>query len=297
MNPALFYWLQANPIVAALIVGMFGLLVGSFLNVVILRVPARLAWAWKREAQAYLAEEGQENAEAATEDQEPPGIVRPHSRCGHCGHRIRAWENIPVVSFLQLGGKCSACKTRLSWQYPLVELATGLLFAAATLMLGLSWPLLFTLAAIGLLIAMAGIDFHTQLLPDQLTYPFLWLGLIAAGLGIAGLPSPTGAIFGAIAGYLSLWSIYWLFKLVTGKEGMGYGDFKLMAGLGAWCGAQALIPIALVACALSVAVGGAMIFRGRDRSVPFAFGPYLACAGLIELLAHGWLWRALGVPA
>lgn len=308
MNLALLYWLQAHPGAAAILVGAFGLLIGSFLNVVILRLPKRLQWSWHREARQYLAEEAMEGGEDALPGAQapdpgvgetaPPDIVFPESRCASCGHKIRAWENIPVISFFFLRGKCASCKTKLSWQYPAVELLTGVLFAVASLVLGLGWPLVFTLVAIALLVAMAGIDFHTQLLPDQLTFPFLWLGLIGAAIGIAGLPSATGAIFGAMAGYLSLWSIFWLFKIVTGKEGMGYGDFKLMAGLGAWCGAKALIPIALVACVLGVAIGVFMIaVRGRDKRAPFAFGPYLALAGLVELLAGGWLWRMLGVPA
>lgn len=292
MNTDTFYWLQNNLFIVAGFMGFIGLLIGSFLNVVIFRLPKRLEWQWKEEARLFIEDE---NSPQQQNTEEPPSIV-PHSRCSNCGHKIRPWENIPVVSYIFLRGKCSSCKTKLSLQYPLVELATGLLFALATLTLGIGWPLAFALVGISLLIAMTGIDFNTQLLPDQLTYPFLWIGLAGAAAGVSSFPSAPAAILGALIGYLSLWSIFWLFKLVTGKEGMGYGDFKLMAGLGAWCGAQALIPIALVACALGIIVGVIMILRGRDKRVPFAFGPYLALAGLIEILAGGWLWRLLGIP-
>jgi leader peptidase (prepilin peptidase)/N-methyltransferase len=296
-------WLAAHPCVFAAVLFGFGLLIGSFLNVVILRLPPRMEWKWRHEAKMFLADEALDGPSSTQQGDnvpeisgsEPPDLVFPPSRCGTCGHHIKPWENIPVISFLMLGGKCSSCKTRLSWQYPMVELLTGALFVACGLAFGVSGYMLAALIGVCLLIAMSAIDFRTQLLPDELNFPFLWLGLIVAAMGMAHAPSASQAIWGAVVGYLSLWTIFWGFKLLTGKDGMGYGDFKLLAGLGAWCGAKSIISIALLACVMGVIVGVLSIMRGRDRAIPFAFGPYLAMAGIVEILFNGWLWRLLGV--
>jgi len=260
------------------LVGLLGLLVGSFLNVVILRLPARLEHAWRSEAQEVLGLPA--DASAA-----PPGLVREPSHCPRCRHALGARDNIPLLSWLLLRGRCRHCRAPISIQYPLVELATALLSAAIAWRFGPGVQTLAGLALTWTLVALTGIDLRTQLLPDPITLPLLWLGLLL-GLGHVFISAPQ-AILGAALGYLSLWSVYWLFKLLTGKEGMGYGDFKLLAALGAWMGAGALLPIVLISSLVGAVVGSAMLaLRGRDRSIPIAFGPYLAAAG--------WIWFVAG---
>lgn len=286
------------PLVFGIFVGVMGLLIGSFLNVVICRLPDRMMWAWRRDAHAILAEDRPDMDEApalASAETEPDDLVFTRSRCPKCGHRIGALENIPLLSWIVLRGKCKGCGTRISAQYPLVEAITGGLFFTAAMAFGPSVYLLAVLAAIGLIVAAAGIDWHHQLLPDQMVYPLLWIGLAVAAAGHSPTVDAGGAIAGALVGYLSLWSIYWLFKLVTGKEGMGYGDFKLLAALGAWTGAQSIISISLLACVMGVAVAVVNMRKGASKDTPFAFGPYLAAAGVVEILAAGWMWRLLGV--
>ena len=271
-------WLQGNPTAALAAVFLFGLLVGSFLNVVILRVPPRMMWAWRREAREVLElPEGDEP--------QPPGVVVKGSHCPACGHALAWYENLPVVSWLALRGRCKACGTRISVQYPIVELLTGLAFAACVWRFGVGLEAAAALVFTGLLIALSGIDWRTRYLPDDLTYPLLWIGL---GVSTAALfVSPTSAIFGALAGYLSLWTVYWGFKLATGKEGMGYGDFKLLAALGAWCGAAAILPIVLLSSIVGAVIGGAgLALQGRDKATPIPFGPFLAIAG--------WIWFLFG---
>jgi len=267
-----------HPTAAIAAVFLFGLLVGSFLNVVILRVPPRLMWAWRREAREVL-----ELPEV--HEPEPPGIVVKGSHCPKCGHALRWYENIPLVSWLALRGRCSACKTPISMQYPIVELLTGLAFAACVWRFGVGPEGAAAIVFTGLLIALSGIDWHTKLLPDDLTYPLLWLGL---GASVMTLFVPThSAILGALAGYLSLWTVYQGFKLLTGKEGMGFGDFKLLAALGAWCGVSAILPIVLLSSLVGAVIGGAAIaLQGRDRATPIPFGPFLAIAG--------WIWFLFG---
>ena len=257
---------------------VFGLLVGSFLNVVILRLPRRMEWQWKRDCREMLELEPDPQAEP-----EPPGIVVRGSHCPRCGHNLAWYENVPLLSFLALRGRCRGCGTAISWQYPIVELLTGLLFAAVIWQFGPTWQGLAALVLTGVLVAASGIDLRTTLLPDDLTYPLLWLGLLLS-LGTV-FVDPVQAILGAAIGYLVLWSIYWGFKLLTGKEGMGYGDFKLLAALGAWCGATGIVPILLLS-ALSGAVIGStwLLIRGKDRATPIPFGPYLAAAGWLQLL-------------
>ncbi|OYO32302.1 A24 family peptidase [Janthinobacterium sp. PC23-8] len=258
-----------------LVAALFGLIVGSFLNVVIHRMPKMM----QRESDNYVAVES---------GLPPPhtdkyNLMLPHSHCTACGHRITALENIPVLSYLALRGKCSACKAPISPRYPLVEILTGVLSALLVWHFGSGWTGLAALLFAFLLIAMTFIDADTQMLPDDLTFPLLWAGLL---VNIHGTFVPLAdAVIGAAAGYLALWSVYWAFKLATGKEGMGYGDFKLLAALGAWLGWTMLPTIILLSSIVGALVGIALIVfakRGRDKPIPF--GPYLAAAGVIALL-------------
>jgi leader peptidase (prepilin peptidase)/N-methyltransferase len=267
----------ANPTAFAATSLALGLLTGSFLNVVILRLPRRLEWQWKQEARELLALPD-------PYEPPPPGIVVEASHCPHCGHKLAPWENIPLLSYVALGGRCRKCKVRISPQYPAVELATGLLFLACALAYGYGAKSGMGMVLMAFLVALTGIDLRTTLLPDDLTLPLLWLGLLSSLAGV--FVAPVAAIVGSSIGYLSLWSVYWVFKLATGKEGMGYGDFKLLAALGAWFGPMSLLPILLLA-SLSGAVIGSLwlLARGRDRATPIPFGPYLAMGGAIEYFA------------
>jgi leader peptidase (prepilin peptidase)/N-methyltransferase len=267
------------PTIAAVVLG---LLIGSFLNVVIYRIPAMM----QRESDNYVANElGKELPHT-----DRFNLMVPRSRCPHCGHQITALENIPVISWLVLRGKCSACKAPISARYPAIELFTGLLSGLLVWTFGSGSVGLATLLFAYLLVAMTCIDYDTQLLPDDLTYPLLWAGLL---LNLNGTFVPLHeAVIGAAAGYLALWSVYWLFKLATGKEGMGYGDFKLLAALGAWLGWKMLPTIILLSSVVGAVVGISLIVfakRGRDKPIPF--GPYLAAAGMIALLYGGPLVR------
>jgi leader peptidase (prepilin peptidase)/N-methyltransferase len=260
---------------ATLAAALFGLLIGSFLNVVVYRLPVMA----QRELDNYIAHE-------AGKDLPHPdrfNLMVPRSACPHCGHRITALENIPIVSWLALRGKCSACKAPISPRYPIVEAVTGLLSAVLVWHFGSGWLGLASLAFAYFLIAMTLIDYDTKTLPDDLTYPLLWLGLL---VNLDGTIVPLrDAVIGAMAGYLALWAVYWLFKLATGKEGMGYGDFKLLAALGAWMGWTMLPTIIILSSAVGAIVGiGLIVFARRDRNNPIPFGPYLAAAGMIALL-------------
>ena len=258
-----------------LVAGLLGLLIGSFLNVVVHRLPIMA----QRELENYIAHE----AGKELPHQERFNLMTPRSRCPHCGHGITALENIPVVSWLVLRGKCSACKAPISVRYPIVELATGALSALVIWHLGSDWAGMAALVFTWLLVAMTLIDYDTKTLPDDLTYPLLWLGLL---VNLNGTFVPLrDAVIGAMAGYLALWSVYWLFKLVTGKEGMGYGDFKLLAALGAWLGWAMLPTIVILSSLVGAVVGiGLIVFARRGRDNPIPFGPYLAAAGMIALL-------------
>lgn len=261
--------------VDAALAGLLGLLIGSFLNVVIYRLPKMLELQWAAECAAETA-----NGPPAVE---PFNLMVPHSRCPQCGHAIRWHENIPVLSYAFLRGRCSACKTPISLRYPAVELATGLLFAWCVWRMPGQWGALAWCGFSAALLALALIDWDTTLLPDDITLPLLWAGLFAAILGWTGV-TLTAAVLGAAAGYLSLWGIYWLFKLTTGKEGMGYGDFKLFAALGAWFGWQALVPIILMASVIGVIVGLALKFNNGLREGGYVpFGPFLAGAGFTAM--------------
>ena len=255
---------------------LIGLLVGSFLNVLIYRLPKMMQRDWREQAREIL--ELPPEAQANTFN-----LVLPNSSCPHCAHEIKPWENIPVISYLFLRGKCSSCKAHISLRYPLVELTCGFLSAYIAWHFGFTWQAGGMLLLTWGLLAMSLIDADHQLLPDSLVLPLLWLGLIANSFGL--FISLETALWGAIAGYLSLWSVYWLFKLVTGKEGMGYGDFKLLAMLGAWGGWQ-ILPLTILLSSLVGAVLGLLMLRLRnaETSTPIPFGPYLAIAGWIALL-------------
>ena len=276
-------WLQ-QPAALIVLTGILGLLVGSFLNVVILRLPRRLEHDWREQARELLRDVdlGAPLPDAPEPETAPPDLFFTGSHCPHCKHPLSPLDNIPLLSWLALRGRCRYCKAPISWQYPLVELLTALASATIAWKFGYGWQLAAGLALTWTLIAASGIDVRTQLLPDQLTLPLLWLGLLVALVPL--FVSPSSAIIGAAIGYLSLWSVFWLFKLATGKDGMGYGDFKLLGALGAWLGWTLLLPIILLSSVVGAAVGIVLIvFKGRDHSVPLAFGPYLAVAGGMAL--------------
>ncbi|MBF0674892.1 MULTISPECIES: prepilin peptidase [unclassified Pseudomonas] len=255
---------------------LLGLLVGSFLNVLVYRLPMMLHRDWKVQARDIL--------ELPAEPAVPAfNLLTPNSSCPHCGHKIRPWENIPLLSWLALRGKCSGCQRAISPRYPLVELACGLLSAFVAWHFGYGWPCAAMLLLTWGLLAMSLIDCDHQLLPDALVLPLLWLGLIVNNFGL--FASLEDALWGAVAGYLSLWSVYWLFKLLTGKEGMGYGDFKLLAMLGAWGGWQ-ILPLTVLLSSLVGAILGIIMLRLRNAATgtPIPFGPYLAIAGWIALI-------------
>ena len=269
------------PYAWTLVAAILGLVVGSFLNVVILRLPERMEAQWKRDARDMLelTDDGDDPAPL------PPGIVREPSHCPHCKHPLSAADNIPLFGWLLLRGRCRYCRSPISIQYPLVELMTAVLSAVVVWKFGVTWAALAGLMLTWSLVALAGIDFRTQLLPDQITLPLLWVGLLLALVPV--FATAPMAILGAAIGYLSLWSVYWLFKLLTGKEGMGYGDFKLLAALGAWLGPWSLLPIILLSSLIGAIVGGSLIaLRRHGREVPIPFGPFIAAAG--------WTWFVAG---
>ena len=265
-NPGLGYPLAAG----------LGLMLGSFLNVVILRLPRRLEWQWKRDSLETLGE-------PEIYDPPPPGIVVERSHCPHCKHELSWYENIPVFSWLALRGKCRNCKSPISIQYPLVELLTMALVLCCVWKFGFGWQGFGAIVFTCFLVAASGIDLRTQLLPDQLTLPLMWLGLVAS---IDSLYMPAKpALVGAIIGYLSLWSVCWVFKQLTGKQGMGHGDFKLLAAMGAWFGLNGILPTILLSSLVGAIIGSIWLYaRGRDRATPIPFGPYLAIAGWITFL-------------
>ena len=257
----------ADPLLLAAGAALLGLIVGSFLNVVIHRLPRMLEAEWQAQCE-----------ELAGRDPAPRpayNLLVPRSHCPACHTPIRLPHLLPLIGWLLARGRCAACGVAIPTRYPLVEGLTALLFALAALRFGAGWTLGAAMLVIAVLVALTFIDFDTQLLPDQLTIPLMWAGL-AASLPAGRAPE---ALIGAIAGYLSLWSVYWAFKLATGKEGMGYGDFKLLAALGAWLGWQALVPIVLIASVAGALAGLALMARGNGRDTPIAFGPWLAIAG------------------
>ncbi len=283
---AIHGFFAAYPQTFPLLAAVLGLLLGSFLNVVIHRLPIMLERLWQRQCEELA------RASAATAaPEEPFNLVYPGSRCPHCGHPIRALENIPVLSFLWLRGKCAACGKAISWRYPAVELLTGILSLAVAWHLGITPAALAALFLTWALIALAFIDYDRQILPDDITLPLLWAGLL---LNVFGVFAPlSSAVIGAAAGYGSLWLVYQAFRLVTGKEGMGFGDFKLFAALGAWLGWQQLPLIILLSSFLGAVVGIVFIACfGRDRRLPIPFGPFLCVAGWIALMWGDHITRA-----
>ena len=268
----------------ALLLAVCGLVAGSFLNVVIYRLPIMLEREWGRQAREHL-DRGEARDRGEPEDSEPErlDLFLPRSHCPACGTGIRAVENIPVVSWLALRGRCSHCGSTVSPRYPIVETLTAGAVLAAVAAFGWTWPAVAAAVFGCIVIALAGIDFDTQLLPDQLTLLLLWAGLLTNVLG--GFTDPASAVLGATGGYLFLWAVYWIFKWLTGKEGMGYGDFKLFAALGAWLGWQALPFVILLAALLGLAYAAVSILRRRrSRQEPLPFGPFLAIAGWYALM-------------
>ncbi|GAB1268811.1 type IV prepilin peptidase/methyltransferase PilD [Aurantivibrio infirmus] len=253
-----------------------GLLVGSFLNVVILRLPKMMENEWKNDCCELLKIENSASTEIFN-------LGFPNSHCPNCNHKIRAWENIPVISYLFLKGQCSSCKKSISIRYPIIELISGLLAGYVIYFYGATPQGLTALLLLWALIALTAIDIDTQYLPDNITLPLLWLGLLINSFDV--FTDIYSAVYGAIAGYGILWSVYWLFKLLTGKEGMGFGDFKLLAALGAWMGWEALPVIIILSSLVGAVIGIAgILIQGRDKNIPIPFGPYLAIAGFITLL-------------
>jgi leader peptidase (prepilin peptidase) / N-methyltransferase len=276
--------LQNQAVTLATICGLIGLVVGSFLNVVIHRLPRMLERDWDDQAADLL--EQKKLSEVAKKlragDSGRYNLMTPASTCPHCGHKIHAYENIPIVSYALLRGRCSACKASISMRYPIVEAISGILAAYIGWRFGLTLTMVGTLIFAWALVALTAIDIDTQLLPDDITLPLVWLGLLVnLSNGFTPLAS---AVIGAITGYLSLWAVYWLFKIATGKEGMGYGDFKLLAAIGAWLGWKMLPIVILLSSLVGAIVGIALIvFTRHGRNTPIPFGPYLAVAGLIAL--------------
>jgi len=275
---------QSAPVFIA-VVFAFALVIGSFLNVVIHRLPLMMEREWR--------EQCEELRKTPVEQELPKGrfdLIVPRSRCPSCGHTIKAWQNIPVISYLLLSGQCAHCKESISARYPFVEMLTAVLAALCAWRFGAGWEAIMAIVMTLALVPISIIDADTQLIPDSIVLPLMWIGLLMSLFHpLAGSETlfiaPRDAIVGAIAGYLSLWTVYQLFKLVTGKEGMGYGDFKLLAALGAWLGWQQLPMIILMSALVGALVGiGLMVFRDHKRSVPIPFGPYLATAGWVTMI-------------
>ncbi|MDZ7842952.1 MAG: A24 family peptidase [Gammaproteobacteria bacterium] len=269
--------LQSNPVLLYVAVVLFGLIVGSFLNVVIVRLPVMLEASWRQQCRALL------EPDAAEETGEPYNLVHPRSRCPHCQAPVRAIQNIPVVSWLWLRGRCARCRAAIGLRYPVIEILAAVLAVAALSQFGLSWQLAGALALYWSFLAMSAIDIEHQLLPDNIVLPLLWVGLLANSFGL--YTDIHSALYGAFFGYASLWLVFQGFRLLTGKEGMGYGDFKLLACIGAWLGWQALPLVILLAAFCGAIVGIAMIvFRGQERSQPIPFGPFLCAAAFVAMM-------------
>jgi len=288
----IFAYFVQHPTLFLIYMGVLGLLVGSFLNVVILRLPVMLERQWQRDCKTLLGEE------ITDESHQPFNLIQPRSHCPKCKHQISAWENIPVFSYLFLRGRCSSCGTRIPLRYPLTEILTACLSLIVTWHFGPGWQAVTALALTWAFIALSIIDIDHQILPDSITLPMLWFGLFLSLFGI--FTDSHAAIVGGLIGYLSLWSIFHIFRLLTGKEGMGYGDFKLLALIGTWLGWQHLLTVILLSSLVGAIIGiGMILLRGHDRSTPIPFGPYLAIAGWITLITRDELvqfysyWLAL----
>lgn len=285
---------------APTVLGVLGLLVGSFLNVVIYRLPVMMQAAWKRDSVAYLREQGYKLEEIPAQEEPRFNLMLPRSRCRECGHAITALENIPLISYLVLRGRCRGCGTSIGIRYPVMELVTALAFAYC----GYRWGLTTTAGAwagfSAVIMALVMIDWDTTLLPDDMTLPLLWAGLIAAWTGIIDT-TLSQAVIGAVVGYMSLWSVCALFKLATGKQGMGHGDFKLLAALGAWLGIAAILPIVLLSSVLGAIIGlGLKFSHGLREGGYMPYGPFLGGAGMLVLMVgtdtlNAWLNTLLGI--
>jgi leader peptidase (prepilin peptidase)/N-methyltransferase len=274
--------LQDSPPLFIFISGLLGLLVGSFLNVVIHRLPKIMEREWRTQCAEFNEQLNNETAQESSKVTPPYNLHTPRSACPHCGHQISALENIPLLSYLALRGKCRKCGSPISMRYPIVEAVTGILSAYAAWHFGFGLTAAAAIIFIWALIALTFIDFDTQLLPDDITMPLLWLGIIFNMFGA--FTTLNNAVAGAIIGYLVLWGVYWLFKLVTGKEGMGYGDFKLLAAIGAWLGWPLLPLVIMLSSVVGAVVGITLIIAARHgRNIPIPFGPYLAGGALIAL--------------
>ncbi|MEO8157236.1 MAG: A24 family peptidase [Betaproteobacteria bacterium] len=281
---SLIQFLQNQPMALAAVCGLLGLIVGSFLNVVIHRLPKMLERSWDGQAADLLEQKNLPDVakQVRSTDAGRYNLMTPASTCPQCAHKIRAYENIPIISYLFLRGRCSSCKALISMRYPIVETISGVVAGYVGWRFGLTLAMAGALVFVWALIALTAIDIDTQLLPDDITLPLLWLGLL---VNLNGGFTPLGsAVVGAVTGYLSLWAVYWLFKLTTGKEGMGYGDFKLLAAIGAWMGWKMLPIVILLSSLVGATVGIALIvFTRHGRNTPIPFGPYLAAAGLIAM--------------
>jgi len=278
--------LESNSTILIIVTLIFGLLVGSFLNVVIFRYPIMLFREWESMAKDILTERGFKISEPKEAFDKQPvkfNLVVPRSACPKCGHKITSLENIPLISYLLLKGKCRECSNPISIRYPFVELLTGICFALAANHFGFGWSLLAALFITSYFVAMSFIDIDHQILPDSMTLPLVWFALICAYQSV--FISLTDAVIGAVAGYMVLWSIYWLFKLLTGKEGMGYGDFKLLAVIGALVGWQQVGLVVVLSAGVGAIIGGLLLMiQGKGKETKIPFGPYLAVAGWITLL-------------
>jgi leader peptidase (prepilin peptidase) / N-methyltransferase len=284
---SLFQLLQSSPLAFTIMCGILGLMVGSFLNVVIHRLPKMMELGWRQQcAELFRSDAAGSQSPASSEDDHglnaPYNLIVPRSACPHCNRAISAWENIPIVSYILLRGKCKGCGAAISLRYPVIEAISGILCAYAAWHFGFGWAAAGAMLLIWALLALTAIDIDTQLLPDDITLPLLWAGLLFNLFQV--FASLNTAVLGAAIGYLALWGVYWLFKLTTGKEGMGYGDFKLLAALGAWLGWQMLPLIILLSSLVGALVGITLIVALKHgRNIPIPFGPYLAGGGLIAL--------------
>lgn len=279
------------PVAFVAVAFAFALIIGSFLNVVIYRLPLMMQREWREQCEELQSEPAPNLPEG------PFNLIVPGSRCPACGNNIKAWQNIPVLSYLLLGAQCANCNASISVRYPLVEMLSAILAAVCAWHFGFGWEALLAIGLSLVLVAVSLIDIDHQLIPDSMVMPLLWVGLIMSLFHpLAGADtlfiSPKDAITGALAGYLSLWGVYQLFKLITGKEGMGYGDFKLLAALGAWLGPWPALPMIILLSAVVGAVTGIamIVLRGRDRQLPIPYGPYLAAAGWITMLYGDTIW-------
>ena len=291
----MFELMSLSPTFFYSVIGVLGLIIGSFLNVVIHRLPIAMERQWQREVRHYLDNQASDGKLSTVPDeqangsvQEPYNLVVPRSACPHCHHQLTFWENIPVLSWLVQRGRCRACGVNISVRYPLVEIGTALLSLAVALKFGVTLQCAAALLLTWSLICLAVIDADTMLLPDQITLPLVWIGLLLASFEV--FVSLHASVYGAVIGYLCLWSLYWIFVLTTGKEGMGYGDFKLLAALGAWVGWTHLTTIVVIASFTGVVFGIITLkLQHKARSQPIPFGPYLAVAGWLTLMYGNWI--------